>query len=490
MKKNIVVTAIIFLSIGFILSYFLTPHITNKNEKAPEVKIAFAQPIKPIASNGSFVDVVKIVTPGVVKIISYKERTVSLFGDDFFGFDDFWKRFFDIPQRKEPVAGLGSGFFISSDGYIVTNNHVVEGAKKIRVFTYDGNEYEAEIKGTDPKTDLALIKVKGKNFKYLVFGDSSKVQVGEWVLAIGNPFGKEFTVTAGIISAKGRQLDTASYADFIQTDAAINQGNSGGPLVNMRGEVIGINSAILTPNMGNVGIGFAVPSNLAKKIIKQLKEKGKVERGWLGVQIQDITMKDKKALGLPSTHGALIAQVVPGSPADKAGLKEYDVIVKVNGREIRNATELKVIVGNTLPGTVLDFEIIRDGKTIHKKIKIGKRGESNGSGETSSEGGSEYSEANLGLTLKPLNSRIADEYGIPQKWGLLVLGVKLWSEAYFSGIRRGDIIIEANKRRMKTISDFRKELSYSKKSGVIILKVRRYYRRGNYQDTILSLRVK
>ncbi len=488
MKKNIFITAVVFLSIGFIISYYFTPHKTP--QKAPEVKVAFAQPIKPLKNGDSFVDIVKKVTPGVVKIISYKERKVSIFGDDFFGFDDFWKRFFDIPQRREPVAGLGSGFFITADGYIVTNNHVVEGAKKITVFTYDGNEYEAKIKGTDPKTDLALIKVEGKNFRHLVFGDSSKVEVGEWVLAIGNPFGKEFTVTAGIISAKGRQLDTASYADFIQTDAAINQGNSGGPLVNMKAEVIGINSAILTPNMGNVGIGFAVPSNLAKKIIKQLKEKGKVERGWLGVQIQDVTAKDQKALGLPTPHGALIAQVVPGSPADKAGLKEYDVITKVDGKEIKNATELRVIIGNTPPGTVVNLEIIREGKTIHKKVKIGKKGkEGEDTGEPSSDD-NEATETSLGLTLIALNNNVAEEYGIPQKRGLLVLGVKPWSDASFAGIRRGDIIIEANRKKVYTLKGFRRELRRAKKRGVILLKVRRFYRSGQSQDFIVSIKIK
>ena len=478
------------LIVGFLLGAWFFGGINSPQKpilnSPPKV---FAKTV-PVLNSSSFVETAKKVTPAVVKIISTVEITQQYspfsFGDNFFG-DDFWKRFFGVPQKRR-VQGLGSGFFISNDGYIVTNNHVVEKATKVEVYTYDGTKYKAKIIGTDPKTDLALIKVKGKNFPFLSLGDSGKVQVGEWVLAIGNPLGTEFSVTAGIISAKGRQLGVADYADFIQTDAAINKGNSGGPLVNLRGEVIGVNSVILTPNEGSVGIGFAIPSNLVKVIVSELKAHGKVIRGWLGVGIQDISPEDKDALGLRSTRGALISQVVPGSPADKYGLKPYDVIIGINGKKIKNSTELKVIIGATKPGTFVTFDIIREGKLIKKKVKIGKLGEK---GEKSNTQSATKKEIDLGMSLITLNKSIADNYNIPFSKGVLVVSVKPYSAADEAGIMRGDIIVEVNRVKVINVNQFNRLISRAKRRGrrAVILKIRRIARDGSFYEILRSINI-
>ncbi len=487
MKKS-VVFGLGALIVGFLLGgWFFGNLNTPKKPFVDSPKTVFAKTV-PVVNNSSFVETAKKVTSAVVKILSTVEITQQYspfsFGDDFFG-DDFWKRFFGVPQKRR-VQGLGSGFFISKNGYIVTNNHVVDKATKVEVYTYDGTRYKAKIIGKDPKTDLALIKIKGNNFPFLPLGDSSKVQVGEWVMAIGNPLGTEFSVTAGIISAKGRQLGVADYADFIQTDAAINKGNSGGPLVNLRGEVIGVNSVILTPNEGSVGIGFAIPSNLVKVIVSELKTNGKVIRGWLGVAIQDISPEDKDALGLKNTRGALISQVTPGSPADKYGLKPYDVIVSINGKKIKNSTELKVIIGATKPETVVSLGIIREGKLITKRVKIGKLGEK---GDKTQSQPSEREEVNLGMNLITLNKNIADNYNIPFSKGVLVVSVKPYSPADEAGIIRGDIIVEVNRVRVLNVSQFKRLISRARRKGkrAVMLKIRRIARDGSFFEILRSI---
>ena len=486
MKKSVWIV-LLALVVGFLMGGWFFGGIGTPNKpsvESPSKVFASSIPVE----NSSFVNTAKKVTPAVVKIISTVEITQQYapfsFNDDFFG-DNFWKRFFGVPQKRR-VQGLGSGFFISKDGYIVTNNHVVEKATKVEVYTYNGTKYKAKIIGTDPKTDLALIKIKGKNFPFLQLGDSSKVQVGEWVLAIGNPLGTEFSVTAGIISAKGRQLGVADYADFIQTDAAINKGNSGGPLVNLRGEVIGVNSAILTPNEGSVGIGFAIPSNLVKVIITELKTTGKVIRGWLGVVIQDISPEDKDALGLNSTRGALVAQVSPGSPADKYGIKPYDVIVSINGKKIKNSTELKVIIGATKPGTIITLGIIREGKFLTKKVKIGKLGEKGGAQRSST---MEKEDINLGMDIITLNKRIADNYNIPFSKGVLVVSVKPYSPADEAGIMRGDIIVEVNRKGVLNVAQFKRAIANAKRKGkrAVILKIKRIARDGSVYEILRSI---
>ncbi|UCH98023.1 MAG: trypsin-like peptidase domain-containing protein, partial [Candidatus Aminicenantes bacterium] len=322
MKKTGLIAGISFLAGALFFALFFG-YLQKSDSDKPLLSPSVAQAEPLVVNRGglNFAPLVKKVRPAVVKVISLSIRKRG------FGFgDDLLDRFFNFTPRKERVPGVGSGFFISNDGYIITNNHVVENAIKVRIKTIDDKEYIARIIGTDPKTDLALLKIDAENVPFIRLGDSNKVEVGEWVLAIGNPLEQDLSVTAGIISAKGRQLGMAEYEDFLQTDAAINRGNSGGPLINMEGKVIGINSVILAPGGGNIGIGFAIPSNLAEKVVGDLKTKGRVIRGYLGIRIQALSESEAKDFDL-TTAGILVIKVEEDSPAEKAGLKKYDLIV-------------------------------------------------------------------------------------------------------------------------------------------------------------------
>ena len=365
MKKIGLIAGASFLAgaVFFALSFgFLQKSVDHSPIISPAV--ARAETVAPASVAGSFVSIVRRVKPAVLKVISESVVTTrSQFGDDFFD------QFFNAPQRQEKRSGEGSGFFISADGYILTNNHVVKDAVKVKIFNIDKEEFTAKIIGTDPKTDLALLKINVKNVPYIELGDSGAEEVGEWVLAIGNPFGQDLTVTAGIISAKGRQLGLAQFEDFLQTDAAINMGNSGGPLINMKGEAVGINSTILTPSAGNIGIGFAIPANMAKKVVADLKSKGKVVRGWFGIGIQDITEGDAKDLELAS-GGALVMKVEDNSPAQKAGLKRYDLIVAINGKAVKSAADLMMEIANSTPGDEISVTLYRNKDKQTVKVKV------------------------------------------------------------------------------------------------------------------------
>ncbi|MFP5222895.1 MAG: DegQ family serine endoprotease [Acidobacteriota bacterium] len=359
-------------------------------------------------------------------------------------FDDFFEQFdqyFNQQQPQRRTRSLGSGFLISSDGYILTNNHVVEKADKVSVKLQKGEKtIQAKVIGTDPETDLALIKIdNGSSLPYLKLGDSSKIRVGEWVMAIGNPFGLSHTVTQGIISAKGRIIGAGPYDDFIQTDASINPGNSGGPLLNLEGEVIGINTAIVAAGQG---IGFAVPANIAKDVINQLKSKGKVRRGMMGVTIQAVDENTAKALGLSGTKGALVSQVGAGSPAEKAGLTSGDVITEVNGQPVSDAHELTTKVGAMAPGETVTVTFLRKGQSKSAKVtlverdlkQLGQPGEeSNAQGDT------------LGMTLSTTDPRTNRPAG-----GLIVVGLEQGSPAAEAGIRKGDVIVEINQKPVTT----------------------------------------
>lgn len=325
----------------------------------------------------SFTDLAERVTPAVVNISTI--TTVRIPGSPFrhfFGpkeespFGDFFERFFgDIPDREIKQQSLGTGFIVDKEGYIITNNHVVERADEIKVKLSGSKEYKAKVVGRDPKTDLALIKISSlfKDLPTLALGDSEKVKVGEWVLAIGNPFGLEHTVTQGIISATGRVIGAGPYDNFLQTDAPINPGNSGGPLVNLKGEVIGINTAIIASGQG---IGFAIPSNMAKSIISQLKEKGKVARGWIGVSIQNVTPELAQAFGLKEAKGALVGDLAQGGPAEIAGIKRGDVIILFDGKEIKNADDLSRVVAEKPLKREVEVKVIREGKEVNLKISV------------------------------------------------------------------------------------------------------------------------
>lgn len=414
----------------------------------------------PPADRPSFVAVAKAINPAVVNIST--EKMVKggdnvlrhNFGPgtpsprDFFG-DDFFDRFFgeQQPEKEHKEKNLGSGFIISKDGYILTNNHVVDDADTIKIRLSNEKEYTGKIIGKDEKTDVALIKVETKeNLPYVVLGDSDSLEVAEWVMAIGNPFGLEHTVTVGVVSAKGRVIGAGPYDNFIQTDASINPGNSGGPLVNTRGEVIGINTAIVAQANG---IGFAIPSNMAKEILPQLKEKGRVIRGWLGVMVQKVTPELAQTFGLPEGRGALVAQVQEGSPAAAAGIKKGDIIVKFNGRDIKDMDALPRLVAGTPIGKKASVVIFREGKESTVNVTLGEMPE-----EKKQTVLSKKTENNLGLMVKDLTPELANRLGITEKEGVIISSVEPGGPAEEVGIMKGDIIKEVNRKRVKNVQEY------------------------------------
>ena len=414
--------------------------------------------------------------PGVVNVHTSKTVTSAPFE---FPFPDLFRQFFGGPfgqgpgpgqqspePRKFTVPSLGTGFVISEDGYIVTNNHVVADVDEIRVTFSDGREAKAKVVGQDPKTDLALIRVEGMTGLHaLPLGDSDAILPGDWVIAIGNPFGLDHTVTAGIVSAKGRDIGQGPYDDYIQTDAAINPGNSGGPLLNLAGEVIGINSAI-NPQANT--IGFAVPINLAKQILPQLKEKGSVTRGWLGVAIQPITPELAESFGLEKSEGALVAQVTPGSPADEAGVQRGDVIVRFGDEKIGKMHELPAIVSATPVGKQVQIEVIRDGKHKTFDVKIGKLEEE--PTQVASEQGERKGSSAFGMRIEELTPALRKQLGIEDKEGVVVTEVAPGGPADNAGIRSGDVIVEVDRKPIHNLSELTKALDASGKRALLLVR--------------------
>lgn len=388
-------------------------------------------------------------------------------------FDQFEKYFNNRPQRPQKQRSLGSGFIISKDGYIVTNNHVIAGADEVSVNLQDDSKaIEAKIVGRDPDTDLALLKVDVKeDLPTLSFADSDQTKVGEWVLAIGNPFGLGHTVTAGIISAKGRVIHAGPFDNFLQTDASINPGNSGGPLINMDGKVVGINTAIVPAGQG---IGFAVPSSMASNVIEQLRTKKKVDRGWLGVSIQDVDENIAKALDLKEVKGALIAGTMPDQPADKAGLKAQDVILKVNDKQIDNTNDLLRAIAGMPPGSKVDLTIWRNGRTKDFTVVLGQRDTTKLAQQGSVDEAPNQVEEELGLAMRPTTGEEAKALGMDKAAGLIVVDVQQDSIAGRSDIRPGDVIIQANQKPVNSMNALRKVLdSDAKKKGVLLLLIKR-----------------
>ncbi len=396
-----------------------------------------------------FVELAQRLKPGVVNISTTKIiRTASPFFpgpmDPFFR--EFFEKFFGPLPKEFKEKSLGSGFIISKDGYIITNNHVIEKASEIKVKTFDGKTYNARVVGKDPKIDIALLKIDTKDeLTPLPLGDSSKVKVGEWVMAIGNPFGLSETVTVGIVSATGRIIGMGPYDNFIQTDASINPGNSGGPLINMAGEVIGVNTAIVARGQG---IGFAIPINMVKAVLPQLKERGTVIRGWLGVYIQEVTPELAKVFKLGKPMGALVSKVVKGSPADKAGIRSGDIIIEFDGKKIKEMHDLPRIVAMTPPGKIVKVKVLRNGKERVFTVKVGEMKE-----RTLSELHPTASKV-LGLELENITPQLREELGLRTTKGVIVTYVKPGSPADEAGIIRGDIILEANRRVVEDVNDF------------------------------------
>ncbi|EJF78309.1 Do family serine endopeptidase [Bartonella birtlesii] len=437
-----------------------------------------------------FADIVSQVKPAVVAVqVKSNKKKEEWFFSNFFsapGMEQlpdqhplkrFFKEFYDLDKPKNkfsphsnrlrPIA-FGSGFFISSDGYIVTNDHVISEGTSYSVVLDDGTELNAKLIGKDPKTDLAVLKVNDKRkFSYVDFGDDSKLRVGDWVVAIGNPFGLGGTVTAGIVSARGRDIGTSSYDDFIQIDAAVNRGNSGGPTFDLNGKVVGVNTAIFTPSGGNVGIAFAIPAATAKQVVQQLIEKGSVQRGWLGVQIQPVTKEISDSIGLKEAKGALITDPLKG-PASKAGIKAGDVIITLNDEKINDSRDLAKRIANIRPGETVTLGIWRSGKEDSIKVKLASMPESEGKKE-----GSKYS------TERGDSDETLEDYGLivapsDDGLGLVVTDVDSDSDAADKGIRPGDVIVTVNNKPVKKASDITDTIKNAQKLGrkAILLQVR------------------
>jgi len=440
----------------------------------------------------AFAAVARQVSPSVVfiQVESTREGAVqtpfrSPFGDEWPFGDEFFKRFFGEPfpgvPRGEPpngqrrVVSQGSGFvFASKKGllsdktYILTNNHVVDGADKIRVKLQDGREFEAEIKGTDPKSDIAVVEIKAGGLPTLSWDDSSRLEVGYWVVAMGNPFGLSHTLTVGVVSAKGRTgLGISDYEDFIQTDAAINPGNSGGPLVNLEGEVVGVNTAIFSRSGGYMGIGFAIPSNIARNVAEQLIESGEVTRGYLGIVIQPLTAELAESFGMAQPQGILIAQVAEDSPAQKAGLKSGDVIVSYQGKPVNDIGDFRNRVSLTPPGSTGQLTVIRDGKRRNITVTIGKLSEEQMIAQAPAERAEE-----LGLTVQTLTPQLAEQFDARVGEGVVVTQVKPGSIAALAGIKIGDVILQVNRKRVDTAAAFNRVVGESRREKRVLLLIR------------------
>ena len=487
----LVIVAIIALVGGMLIASGVGLRSVSKNvDLIGGKKLSVAT--TPTSVPPSFVELTKRVKPGVVNISTTKVvkgggRVFKHFSPpsrerdpfrDFFG-EDFFERFFgETPQRDYVQRSLGSGFIIDREGHIITNNHVIEGASEIRVRLSTDKEFDAEVIGRDSKTDLALIKIKSwSDLPVEELGDSDKLEIGEWVMAIGNPFGLSHTVTVGIVSAKGRVIGSGPYDDFIQTDASINPGNSGGPLFNMQGEVVGINTAIVASGQG---IGFAIPINVAKEIIPQLKKKGKVTRGGIGVYVQKLTPDLAKSFGLQENKGALVADVIPGGTAEAGGIRRGDVIVKFNGKNIDEMNELPRIVASTPVGKEVEVGIIRDGNPLTLKLKVGELK------DEPLTAAPEKAKLELGMSVQEITPEIARQLRLSEAGGVVVSQVEPGSPADEAGVQQGDVIREVNGQMIGKLNDYRTAVSKVKKGEIVRLLVKRGER--NIYLTIRSVK--
>ena len=454
----------------FVFSMLMLLNMSAYARGAPESFADLAEELSP--------SVVNITTSTTIAGVTDQARPQIPEGSPF---EDLFKDFFNNGEggqaRPRRSSALGSGFVISADGYIVTNNHVIDKADEIVIEFFDGKELVAELVGRDPKTDIAVLKVEATEpLPFVGFGDSDIARVGDWVMAIGNPLGQGFSVSAGIISARNRTLRSGPYDDFIQTDAAINRGNSGGPLFNMNGEVIGVNTAIISPNGGSIGLGFSMSSRVVSRVVNQLKEYGETRRGWLGVQIQDIDSDMAEALGLEKVSGALVSGVPDGPGAD-AGIVSGDVILSFDGVEVENTRGLVTIVGNADVGKVVDVIIFRDGKSKTIKVTLGRReaAEKEKIVPTAKVPEKIKETEELGMKLLTINSETRTQLNLPEDLnGVAVLDVTETSDAFEKGIRAGDVIVEAGRTKVTDVNDisdiFENAINSGRKSILLLVK--------------------
>jgi serine protease Do len=419
----------------------------------------------------SFVPLVKKLNPVVVNISTTQISEEGQAPSDPFGENDqlneFWKRFFGNPRGRSRQQSLGSGLIIASDGYILTNDHVIDNAEKIVVKLSSGDrEYPAKIIGRDSKIDVALIKIDAKNLPVAPFGDSDRLQVGEWVLAIGNPFGLDNTVTYGIVSAKERHIDEGDYDSFIQTDAKINPGNSGGPLISMRGEIVGINAAIYSESGGNIGIGFAIPINMVKDILPQLRTHGKVTRGWMGVMVQRVTPDLAESMGFATSRGALVSEVAKNGPAERAGIKVGDLITEYDGRAIKDANDLPILVARTAPQKQVQVKVLRDKKEFSISLPLGELKEDAVVVSAKEQGA-------LGLTVQKITPDVAESLGFKRGEGVVITSIDPGSVADDAGLQHGDIIVEVNRKPIHDLPDYNRAVAEAPKGRGLLFLVRR-----------------
>ena len=461
----------VFLALALGLSLALGSALDASARGVPESFADLAEQISP--------SVVNITTSAMVAAPTGPGPSVP----EGSPFEDFFRDFMNPqgpggPREPRRSEALGSGFVISEDGYIVTNNHVIEGADEIEIEFFSGDRLKAEIVGKDPKTDIALLKVTSDEpLPFVQFGNSDLMRVGDWVMAMGNPLGQGFSVSAGIVSARGREL-SGTYDDYIQTDAAINRGNSGGPLFNMDGQVIGVNTAILSPNGGSIGIGFSMASNVVTKVVTQLREFGETRRGWLGVRIQNVTPDVAEAMGLAEASGALVTDV-PEGPARDAGMQAGDVITTFNGSPIASSRDLTRQVADSPVGSAVPVVVLRDGQTTTLSVTLGRREDAEAAEETPAAAEAPTDPQNLellGLTLAPVTPELAEQLGLPDgSTGLAVTAVDPASEAYGKGLREGDVITEAGQQPVSRLQDLEDRVTEARDAGrkSLLLLVRR-----------------
>ncbi len=453
------------------------PTLANRSEASQEHGTTV--PLITDVGESPFANIAEMVSPSVVNISAEKKVTGTVPGFEwrFEGpFDDFFRDFFKgFPRYEGKTQTLGSGFLISEDGYLITNYHVIKDASDIVIKMTDKTEFKGDkikIVGTDQRTDIALLKIESSGkFPYLKFGDSDEVKVGDWAIAVGNPFHLEGTVTVGVISAKGRANiplpEGPDFQSFLQTDAAINPGNSGGPLVDIKGEVVGINTAITSPSGGNVGIGFAIPANLAKNIISELKSEGKVTRGYLGVYLQEITVELKDALGLPSLDGILISEVIEDAPASKAGIKSGDAVLEFDGKKVEDMQSFRLQVASTSVGKSVKVKIFRDGKEKILTVKVEEF-----PAETAAVG-KEEEKSELGLTVIDVTDVQAQKFNLDATRGVVVIGVDSDSPASDANIRVGDVILAIGKKEIGDVNEYRAAVANLREGKPVIFHLQR-----------------